>query len=327
MLSFPKLLPLENNFTIFTLCAVGIFGFYLSQGVTVEYLFTKFDDFRFGIFLTLIQFITYALLSGIVRISSTSEKRTRKPPLRGFLLVGIFSVTTMALTNTSLRFVNYPTQVLFKSCKLLPVMIGGMFITGRKYNWKQYTSALMLVGGLVCLSYANSTSSLLFDPRGVLCLLGALTADAFVGNLQEKVLKEANASPLELIFFAHSVGVIYLTVVCIISGEAYPAVKFCFENPSALGLLVLYSSLGFVGVMFFMAMMKRFGAFAAVTTTSCRKVVTLLLSFVVFPKPVTPMFGLAVGLVFSGVAVNIFSKHSDTDQAQRAKQSKKDNMV
>ncbi|CAL8321145.1 unnamed protein product [Boreogadus saida] len=34
----------------------------------------------------------------------------------------------MGLSNTSLGYLNYPTQVIFKCCKLIPVMIGGVFI-------------------------------------------------------------------------------------------------------------------------------------------------------------------------------------------------------
>lgn len=36
----------------------------------------------------------------------------------------------MGLSNTSLGYLNYPTQVIFKCCKLIPVMIGGVFIQG-----------------------------------------------------------------------------------------------------------------------------------------------------------------------------------------------------
>lgn len=37
----------------------------------------------------------------------------------------------MGLSNTSLGYLNYPTQVIFKCCKLIPVMIGGVFIQGK----------------------------------------------------------------------------------------------------------------------------------------------------------------------------------------------------
>ena len=34
----------------------------------------------------------------------------------------------MACSNMSVAYLNYPTQVIFKSCKLIPVMIGGILI-------------------------------------------------------------------------------------------------------------------------------------------------------------------------------------------------------
>jgi len=36
----------------------------------------------------------------------------------------------MGLSNSSLGYLNYPTQVIFKCCKLIPVLVGGIFIQG-----------------------------------------------------------------------------------------------------------------------------------------------------------------------------------------------------
>ena len=36
----------------------------------------------------------------------------------------------MGMSNASLGYLNYPTQVIFKCCKLIPVMFGGIFIQG-----------------------------------------------------------------------------------------------------------------------------------------------------------------------------------------------------
>ncbi len=51
-------------------------------------------------------------------------------PLRMYALIAFLTVSTMGLSNTSLGYLNYPTQVIFKSCKLIPVMLGGMIIQG-----------------------------------------------------------------------------------------------------------------------------------------------------------------------------------------------------
>lgn len=50
------------------------------------------------------------------------------------MIIAVLTVGTMGLSNTSLGYLNYPTQVIFKCCKLIPVMIGGIFIQGRNFS-------------------------------------------------------------------------------------------------------------------------------------------------------------------------------------------------
>lgn len=51
-------------------------------------------------------------------------------PVRYYLLIGFLAMATIGLSNVSLAYLNYPTQVVFKCCKLIPVLIGGVLIQG-----------------------------------------------------------------------------------------------------------------------------------------------------------------------------------------------------
>ena len=53
-------------------------------------------------------------------------------PLNMYVLLAFLTVATMGLSNTSVGYLNYPTQVIFKCCKLIPVMIGGVLIQGKE---------------------------------------------------------------------------------------------------------------------------------------------------------------------------------------------------
>jgi len=46
------------------------------------------------------------------------------------MLLAVLTVATMGLSNSSLGYLNYPTQVIFKCCKLIPVLVGGILIQG-----------------------------------------------------------------------------------------------------------------------------------------------------------------------------------------------------
>jgi uncharacterized membrane protein len=51
-------------------------------------------------------------------------------PHREIFMSGCSQMFAMAGSNEALRYVSYPTQVLGKSCKMVPVMAGGIILGG-----------------------------------------------------------------------------------------------------------------------------------------------------------------------------------------------------
>ena len=51
---------------------------------------------------------------------------------------GVSQLLAMAASNEALRYVSFPTQVLGKSCKMVPVMAGGILLGGKKYSLSAY---------------------------------------------------------------------------------------------------------------------------------------------------------------------------------------------
>lgn len=60
----------------------------------------------------------------------------------------MLAVAGYYLTNWALLYLNYATRVVFKSCKVLPVMAVGAAVHGRRYSAGHYGSALALVTGV-----------------------------------------------------------------------------------------------------------------------------------------------------------------------------------
>ena len=54
---------------------------------------------------------------------------------------GVSQMLAMAASNEALRYVSYPTQVLGKSCKMVPVMAGGLVLGGKQYSVIEYVQA------------------------------------------------------------------------------------------------------------------------------------------------------------------------------------------
>merc|ERR1712228_373241 len=68
------------------------------------------------------------------------------------------------------------------------------------------------------------------------------------------------------------------------------------------------------GVNVVLALVQSFGALVAVTVTTCRKAVTIVLSFVFFAKPFTSQYVWSGLLVLLGIYLNVYSKNPQTFQ-------------
>ena len=53
-----------------------------------------------------------------------------------------------SLSNYSLLYLNYATQVIFKSSKVIPVMVVGSLVWRKRFTAGQYLAAAILVVGL-----------------------------------------------------------------------------------------------------------------------------------------------------------------------------------
>ena len=63
--------------------------------------------------------------------------------------MGLFNCMSMLCSNTALSFVSYPIQALFKSCKVLSVLIVGLLFGKTSYRINQYISAVIVTLGIV----------------------------------------------------------------------------------------------------------------------------------------------------------------------------------
>ena len=73
----------------------------------------------------------------------------------------------MSLSHISVAYLNYPTKVMFKCCKLIPVMIGGVLIQG---DYNIYSNRNLKSDGLLCNRLLNIESHAHgFDSGTLIC--------------------------------------------------------------------------------------------------------------------------------------------------------------
>ncbi|KAL0688113.1 hypothetical protein Bca4012_087790 [Brassica carinata] len=220
----------------FLICTSGFFFGYLVNGVCEEYVYNRLQ-FSFGWYFTFIQGFVYLFL---IYLQGFTTKHIVNP-MRTYVKLSAVLMGSHGLTKGSLAYLNYPAQIMFKSTKVLPVMIMGAFIPGlrRKYPVHEYISAFLLVLGLILFTLADAQMSPNFSMIGILMISGALIMDAFLDNLQEAIFTmNPETTQMEMLFCSTVVGLPFLFVPMVLTGELFRAWTACSQHPYVYGVLV-----------------------------------------------------------------------------------------
>jgi len=221
-----------------------------------------------------------------------------KIPTGDIFLSGASQMLAMAASNEALRYVSYPTQVLGKSCKMVPVMIFGILIGGKysQYKLSDYVQVLMVTMGVVIFNFGapikagkggGSDST-----YGLALIAGSLALDGFTGGLQDKVKEstkalnknpKAKASPFESMLYTNLAGTIVALVFAAATGQIQEGVALCQESPEFLKALGAFSLCSAVGQCFIYFTVTEFSPLLLATVTTTRKIFSTVYS--VFRDP------------------------------------------
>ncbi|XP_020873599.1 UDP-galactose/UDP-glucose transporter 2 isoform X2 [Arabidopsis lyrata subsp. lyrata] len=329
----------------FLICTSGFFFGYLVNGVCEEYVYNRLQ-FSFGWYFTFIQGFVYLFL---IYLQGFTTKHIVNP-MRTYVKLSAVLMGSHGLTKGSLAYLNYPAQIMFKSTKVLPVMIMGAFIPGlrRKYPVHEYISAFLLVLGLILFTLADAQMSPNFSMIGIMMITGALIMDAFLGNLQEAIFTmNPETTQMEMLFCSTVVGLPFLFVPMVLTGEVFRAWTACaqvstlsksdkewtlylalgltrfmiqtgvrlglekkskfvgFLHPYVYGVLVFEAMATFIGQVSVLSLIALFGAATTALITTARKGVTLLLSYLIFTKPLTEQHGSGLLLIAMGIVLKM----------------------
>jgi len=191
-----------------------------------------------------------------------------------------------AFTNISLLLLNYPTQVVFKSMKFLSVMIGSRFVLHKHYSTFEYIAAPFMVISAALFTLGDSVATFRFDCLGIAVVCISLIFDSIHANSQEYTLKLHNDTTLELLVYSNLLSSILAGVIGTLSGELIPLIKYLrnYNIYYIFGWFILRAACLYIGVASFVVFTKKFGAVAAVTVTTVRKIFTVLLSYLLWPS-------------------------------------------
>lgn len=306
-----------NPWLIFVVGAFGIFSTFLLHGYSHETLYKTYQ-FKETVFLTFAQLLGYASLSFPAARHIFTGKIPMKAPMKLYIITGVSLGLSMALANYAALHLSYATEVLFKSSKLIPVMIGNIIFLKKKPKLTEVISVLLIVIGLIGISLGDLRGKNKFSVSGIIAVISSLCIDAFASNMEDKIMSVYGASQDETIFVLYGFASILFGSISIINGEMKDGIARCIENPVSVVYILIFSLLGALGIQFVYLIMKVFGSLFTVTVTSVRKALTVVTSFIMFPDKHFTIFHAASIIMLSiGTSINIYNKtRSKKDQVQ-----------
>jgi solute carrier family 35 (UDP-galactose transporter), member B1 len=311
-------LPSELRLLI---CAGGIYACYLTYGVLQEEIY-KFrgpngEKFTATMFLLLVQCVVNALFAWICM--AANGRSGDKMPLGSFALTGASYIGAMLFSNEALKYVSYPVQALGKSCKMVPVMLFGVLIRGKKYKFFEYACVFLVTAGITAfqLSGKAKKGDKEDSPYGILLLGLSLAMDGVTGAVQDQLKTKCKPTVHEFMFFTNAAGVVICAALVVLMNQLVPGVMFCVDHPEMVRHLAVFSLTSALGQNFIFLTLKNFDALVLTTVTTTRKFFTILVSVVMYGHQLNRNQWLSVGVVFVGLSGEIFEVRLPTVETQR----------
>lgn len=227
-------------------------------------------------------------------------------------------MASSSLSNVALNYINFPTKVVFRSSKLIPTMGIAVFFFRKKYKAAEWLSALCVCIGLACVGIADATSlGEDFRLLGIVLVSLSVIADSATPNLQQRLFNRGE-SRADIVFITNLVNVFCMLVALTFSGDIRGALSLAVTDPVLGWYMTAYAFISYIAVSFHMSIVQKFGGVVGVLVGNARKLLTILISFFVFPKPITPLYIIGVVLSLGGLtAAMIFRDQPQQTRAQK----------
>ncbi|XP_026464003.1 solute carrier family 35 member B1 homolog isoform X2 [Ctenocephalides felis] len=282
---------------------------------------SKFLFYAAGIFVCYFYFVfvqcvvNYVFAKGILYFKPQDEDRTPKVYYASSALTYLLA---MVSSNMALQWVPYPTQVVGKAAKPIPVMLLGVLIGHKSYPMFRYLCVLLIVIGVVLFMYKDNKSSVNVDSSfgiGELLLVMSLSMDGLTGAIQDRMRAHKPStstaqshkppSAEKMMVATNGWSATYISVALLLSGEGREFLSFAVRYPYIGTQLAALAVTGALGQLFIFMMVSKFGPLACSVVTTTRKFFTVLFSVIFLANPLIARQWFGAVLVFTGLFLDM----------------------
>lgn len=308
----------------FLFCFTGLQVSYLTWGYMQELIMTttfdptpsapdgRFPSAAFCVFSNRFLAIIVAIIA--VRIRHGAVLANNVAPLVAFAPCALSNTMSSWSQYASLRYVSFPVQTVFKSSKIIPVMIMGKVLKGTSYPYSQYLEALLITIGVAIFSIASksSNSDTTTEIIGLLFMCMYITFDSFTSQWQSKVYDKygkANVDPYQMMLGVNSSAILMTTFGLLVGGDIPKIIEFFKVNPNVLQYNIITAITSASGQLFIYTTIKEFGPIVFTVIMTTRQMISICISSILFGHTMTWKAAVGACLVFGVLFYQIRKKY------------------
>jgi adenosine 3'-phospho 5'-phosphosulfate transporter B2 len=297
-------------------CAGGLIVSFCIWALLQERILTHSYDGDYFVYSYGLVFFTRIgglVLSSMLMHYYSAEMQWVSTPLVEFSFPSVANMLSSWCQYEALKYVSFPTQVLAKALKLVPVMLMGKFMHNKSYETYEYVCAATIGFGIYLFLSSSEDLELgqdvwgnLEDTHGVYCgvfLLGMfLIIDSFTAQWQKRMFDlKKEMSPVQMMLIMNAFSSAFSFITLVHQEELWLAYNFVVTHPAIIPHLLVFTLCATVGQIYIFYTVKHFGAVVFSIIMSTRILFSIVLSCIVYSHPVKELGVVGMITVFSAI--------------------------
>ncbi|CAK6962736.1 adenosine 3'-phospho 5'-phosphosulfate transporter 1 [Scomber scombrus] len=311
-------------------CAAGLQVSYLTWGVLQERVMTrsygattpeeageKFKDSQFLVFMNRILALT---VSGLWCIMFKQPRHGA--PMYKYSFASLSNILSSWCQYEALKYISFPTQVLAKASKVIPVMLMGKIISRKSYEYWEYLTAVLISVGVSMFLLSSTTSkhpSNVTTFSGIIILGGYIVFDSFTSNWQDNLFKYKMSS-VQMMFGVNLFSCLFTIGSLLEQGAFFDSVAFMTRHSEFAFHAVLLSVCSACGQLFIFYTINQFGAAIFTIIMTLRQAIAILLSCFLYGHAITLVGGFGIGTVFLALFLRVYARNRMKKSGRRSTQ-------
>lgn len=234
-----------------------------------------------------------------------------------------------------LKYLSFSVSTLAKTMKVVPVMIWGYVLDGKKFAPREYAEATVVTFGCFLFvvnrgwesaverRYEMNAADASLARRwamdvGVFILVLYFVCDGFTSSYQQTMYRRDNVTATAQVFFTSIFTTIFSFIWIVFTGQMNAAMEFIFQHPTAAGDILLLSIASTVAQFSIAYTIRSYSAVILASIMTARQFLSVLISCYVFGAPLNVVQWVGVSLIATPFVAKTFFTTSADGQSARS---------